>query len=626
MEGSLWKRKDFFLDLGGILLVSFLLHFFTLSWELPHIVSPEVDGIPPTPGFTAEQMCRYEAHKYPILQYILAEGVADLFLSPLPEGVKFSYNSTNGRVWEATSERVLLYRFLSAFMGTLAALLLYLMGRLFLQFSRPGAFLGAGMLLFPPAVLHYSHTTNMDVPALFWMTALLFSLLYWGKKEKEGAEKKLLLPFALLSGVLLGCAFATKDQIYAVTILPFFYFVYRKIREKKSFIPTILCWGTGFLFTVFFIYFVLCRDKNIFLLHFKWLVTSGSDAAVYALVSKSITGYLWLFWRTCWDMASAMDGFFTLFLLGTGGYLLYKKFKKEPILQDSIKELLIFTALAFLSHFFFFSFVVRYNYPRYMLTLLPLFALLGGLLFDLLYREKKKVAAICFLLLFLLAAVQSIEYLFLLSNTPRSAVRKDAPLLQKELKVYTALSKRDFVYSNEKGKFDLLKKHAVRDWSYPLGLKKAGIGDLLPEDLHFFLFEPRALLMEQPLPAENRFFVKSHTYSVITPILPRLFEASFPGIFLYTRNPAATGFTLMDFAGESLSWQLVLLHDAFSRSPRLSTGKAVLLGKALAPFREKDLLLDTYWISRSSVELATDLYRLAGRKEDEKRARLFLRK
>ena len=150
---SFFRKKGLLLDFAGILLLSLLLHIFTLSWELPHIVSPEVDGIVPTPGFTAEQMCRYETHKYPILQYIIAEKSASLFLPDLPEGVNFSYDSTDERVWKAAGNRVLLYRSLSALMGTLAALLLYLMARGFLAVSRPGAFLGAGMLLLPPAIL-----------------------------------------------------------------------------------------------------------------------------------------------------------------------------------------------------------------------------------------------------------------------------------------------------------------------------------------------------------------------------------------------------------------------------------------------------------------------------------------
>ena len=60
---------------GGVIifLVWLLLHVFTISWELPHTMPPETDGISPDTSLNARAMMAKETFKYPPLQYLTVD-------------------------------------------------------------------------------------------------------------------------------------------------------------------------------------------------------------------------------------------------------------------------------------------------------------------------------------------------------------------------------------------------------------------------------------------------------------------------------------------------------------------------------------------------------------------------
>lgn len=74
--------------------------------------------------------------------------------------------------------------------------------------ARPWAMAIAGV---EAAGTYYAHTTNLDVPALFWATHALLALVLAVKADEPRKLRRV--------GVLAACAVATKDQAYAIFLL-----------------------------------------------------------------------------------------------------------------------------------------------------------------------------------------------------------------------------------------------------------------------------------------------------------------------------------------------------------------------------------------------------------------------
>ena len=60
---------------------------------------------------------------------------------------------------------------------------------------------------------YYAHTTNLDVPALFWASLALLGLVHAVQKDEPRRLRRV--------AVLAACAIATKDQAYAIFLLSF---------------------------------------------------------------------------------------------------------------------------------------------------------------------------------------------------------------------------------------------------------------------------------------------------------------------------------------------------------------------------------------------------------------------
>ena len=290
---------------GGILifLVWFLLHVFTISWELPHTMPPETDGISPDTSLNARAMMAKETFKYPPLQYLTVD-----WLTPriAEKGM------TSAQILEHRSARLETMRWITASQELLTAfLVLFFALRILLLPLLPSLCAALSFLLLPLS-LFYSQTTNMDMPCAFWFFASITCAVY---AEYFAERKKIYLPLSLMTGILIGCAFCTKDQLYAAYLLPAAAFAVWKLRRHKQVVPALMPffpWLAGFLISTASIYLLI--GKETFLPHFKWITGSGSDAS-YAMVSDTVSGHCRLFLLQFQDIGTALDWPLLLFFL-----------------------------------------------------------------------------------------------------------------------------------------------------------------------------------------------------------------------------------------------------------------------------------------------------------------------
>jgi hypothetical protein len=90
---------------------------------------------------------------------------------------------------------------------------------------------------------YYAHTTNLDVPALFWATHALLALVLAVKTDEPRKLRRV--------GVLAACAIATKDQAYAVFLfsLPVVLVMWAEQRRRAGTVRELLR-ETGWLVVI----------------------------------------------------------------------------------------------------------------------------------------------------------------------------------------------------------------------------------------------------------------------------------------------------------------------------------------------------------------------------------------
>lgn len=239
---------------------------------------PETDGISPDTSLNARAMMAKETFKYPPLQYLTVD-----WLTPriAEKGM------TPAQILEHRSARLEAMRWITASQELLTAfLVLFFALRILLLPLLPSLCAALSFLLLPLS-LFYSQTTNMDMPCAFWFFASITCAVY---AEYFAERKKIYLPLSLMTGILIGCAFCTKDQLYAAYLLPAAAFAVWKLRRHKQVVPALMPffpWLAGFLISTASIYLLI--GKETFLPHFKWITGTGSDAS-YAMSPTPFPG------------------------------------------------------------------------------------------------------------------------------------------------------------------------------------------------------------------------------------------------------------------------------------------------------------------------------------------------
>ena len=358
-------QMPFLRGAAALFLCWLLLHIFTISWELPHTMPPEPDGISPKTSLNARGMMAVETFKYPPLQYLLV----DALTPDISEK-----DMTLEQILENRTLRLKQIRWLTAVMEYLTALLILLFSLKILNLSPFPAFGAALSFLLLPPVLYYSQTTNMDIPYTFWFFASLTSAAF---AERAPDNKKAYAALSLLTGFLIACAFCTKDQVYALYLLPaaaFAVWRFRRFRKWSAVLLPFLLWLCAFLPGT--VLFYLCIGKDTFLPHLKWITGEGSIP--YAIVSNTLAGRCRLIPIQLADLGSVLDLPLLLYFLAAA-LLLFPQ--RKLLLKDKTCVFLVLaTALVTLSLHLFLCQVVRYTYLRFLLPLLPFYTMLAACL------------------------------------------------------------------------------------------------------------------------------------------------------------------------------------------------------------------------------------------------------
>lgn len=203
--------------LAGVVAVALLLMLIGFHWGLPNVESWNGDDMAPEKPLRVVHDWLWGHHKYPYLHWWLnfwlylpwltgsaLAGQVDLSCLPRLKSPCFAAPWRDFTVFLAIS------RLVSVAMGVGFVLATRRLA-LALHGDRSAALLAALIAACSPTLVFFSHTSNLDVPQLFWFTASLVpALAVW----RRGA----LVDYSAF-GLLSGCAIATKDPILGGYVL-----------------------------------------------------------------------------------------------------------------------------------------------------------------------------------------------------------------------------------------------------------------------------------------------------------------------------------------------------------------------------------------------------------------------
>jgi hypothetical protein len=200
--------------LAAVVLAHMVLQFALATWDLPGAHGWENDAIAPRDlfGGLAENLTPGHAHRYPLLQYVLVAvtaapvlGFAALdaasFARPDLEAAFITVPVMTGISVAAKGLTVLM-----------TAVTLLILGRIGRRLDGTATGRAAVVLaMLNLSLAYYGRTSNLDAPYLMWTVLALDRLLH---VVDGGARRD-----AVLAGLAMAAAVATKDQAYAAFVL-----------------------------------------------------------------------------------------------------------------------------------------------------------------------------------------------------------------------------------------------------------------------------------------------------------------------------------------------------------------------------------------------------------------------
>ncbi len=231
------------------------------------------------------------------------------------------------------------------------------------------AVLAAALLAGAAPFVYYAKVANLDVPYLFWFTVALFFFT----RALEGARTKDVVLFALAAAASV----ATKDQAWALYPLPAVVLAVAVARAKggaRAACPVLLAGAGAGLLALAVLDNVLLNPGG-FLAHLR-LIT-GPASRDFRMYPASPAGEAVLAWQTVRHVRFALG--WPSFLVCLGGLALAVHRRPARTLLASLAFPASY-ALLFLA-------VVLYAYDRFVLPIVVVLALFGGLALDALWRS-----------------------------------------------------------------------------------------------------------------------------------------------------------------------------------------------------------------------------------------------
>jgi hypothetical protein len=242
---SLLKRVD--RALAAVVLLSVLINLIGVNWGLPF---PEptwwdeedrtsnfpwaFDAIAPVGPLAAARdffswgRWSQANYVYPLFHYVLlgllyAPAIVYWFLSgqvTVPDGPGYPYGLADPE--NQLALLTVIARLTSAAMASSIVVFMYLIGKKL--YGRRVGLIAALMTGLCYTLVFYAHTSNLEVPSLFWGVAALYVYL----KIVDGEPKTgSYLGFGILAAIAMG----TKDQAYGLFILPIVHIAYTHYRR-----------------------------------------------------------------------------------------------------------------------------------------------------------------------------------------------------------------------------------------------------------------------------------------------------------------------------------------------------------------------------------------------------------
>lgn len=412
-------RKNWVIFL--VLVVSFALNSFGVTWGLPHYLDWAIDSLSPFTMLEAVhsrfsngwysrypplQLAILALCSAPIMAYVMLSGGLN---SPSPV---FPFGLSNPLA--TLTSLIFISRIVSVFMGVTIVFLVYLTVKEL--FDRRSAVFSALIVALSYPFVYYSHNANADVPYLFWA---LLSIHRYTRVLKYGNVKDYVL-FAFF-GILSIC---TKDQAYGLFILsplPILWFRYTELRSAHQRQPgwvellldRRLILAAVVAVSTFALVHNVVFNFSGFLTHVDVII--GSASSPYAQYAPTLTARLQLLAETIRQLATSLTlPLFTVCLVASVYYMF-----KFPRYSGPILFLAASYYLTFIN-------VVRYVPLRFVLPVSIIVAFFGGKLFSELWDSGRwKIlirAAIC--LAFAYAALFPLQLNFLFVRDSRYAAEQ----------------------------------------------------------------------------------------------------------------------------------------------------------------------------------------------------------
>jgi len=614
-----------------LVMIGVLTHVFTLNWEQPSPYEHLSDCVVPKPGLTAQEMFYASAMVYGPLHYaILAQVV--------PGGGR-DLTETDPAYTALSGKRIIAFRSVAAVMSTLLALALYLIARFCVGLPEIWSFAAASAFQLLPGTLYYSQTSNMDMPYCFWLAWVVLAAGLAVRAEKA-SKRVVFFGWNLAAGALLACSFCTKDQVYAVCVLPALVYAVLRFRfagERTGFrrllyaLAPHLLWGIAFAACTVMIYGVTVGLDGA---RVHWQLISGDGVDDFLPAETTNWPRIKLFFDSLPGIGAFLDpaGLILLAAAALGwGLTISSGDGKDLVRRDG--ALWLYTLSAILSQHFLFYLVVRrcefrYNLPLAALVLLVIFSGIRPA-----FRRRPGLVKGILILAFLLQGATAFQFLFNLKTSPMTrlaAEMKECP----ELKICCLSAARGNFYCVSPGG-EYYRIASVRSWVRP------NYG-LLPQDqlieaendlFSCFWLDAKIILMYADTDLSPAFF---HVFSrqdciewrcrgprlsfcPVGPqelrLLPKRKDAP---VF---RAALAQGL-FADFAEKTAEDQLLTLTFLLRGNNSVSRDTLAVLGSILKPFSMPDLQKAD--ISLGSLAAAGDAYESAGRHEDAEAIRTFL--
>ena len=614
-----------------LVIIGVLTHVFTLNWEQPSPYEHASDCVVPQPGLTAQEMFYASAMVYGPLHYAI--------LSQVAPGGGHDLTETDPAYTVLSGKRILAFRSVASVMSILLALALYLIARFCVGLPEFWSFAAASAFQLLPGALYYSHTSHMDLPYCFWLAWAVLAAGLALRAEK--ASKRIgFFGWNLAAGTLLACSFCTKDQVYAVCVLPALVYAvlrFRSAGERTGFrrllyaLAPHLLWGTAFAACTVMIYGVTVGLDGA-LAHGKLISGDGINDFIPAETTN--WPLIKLFFDSLAGIGAFLDpaGLILLAVAALGwGLTISSGGGKDLVRRDG--ALWLYALSAILSQYFLFYLLVRrcefrYNLPLAALVLLVIFS---GI--RLAFRQRPKLVKGVLILVFLLQGTAACQFLFNLKTSPLTRLAAEMKKIP-ELKICClSASRGNFYCMLPDGEY--FRIASVRSWIRP------NYGLLPPDQLieaendlfSCFWLDAKIILMyaESALsPAFLQVFSQQDCVEwrcrgprlSFCPVGPKELR-------LLPKREDAPDFRaaleqglFADFAEKSAEDQLLTMTFLLRENNSVSRETLAALGFILKPFSVPDLQKAD--ISLGSLAAARDAYESAGRHEDAEAVRRFL--